>query len=286
MMVSDIENEAVHRMSQESSATLFLRAILGDSKNRKWHFAFFILISSILLLFLNDGFAKDDKKHDNALEIEYGYPDQSIFVATTNDKGHPDSPMKLVAAALMKRAGLSWHAMPYPAKRLFDNLKNGTTNFSILVRAASLAECCIFSEKPVYSTTLNVYSIGDEPAIASRMDLIGKHIITIRGYSYAGLRKFISDPVNKITNEIAGTHKAAFEMLKDQRADYLLDYASAAHDILSKNPIKGIQSTPINQLDIFLVLSKSYPDAENLMIKLEKIASTLDINAILKGNIN
>lgn len=231
------------------------------------------------VVFLTGHCRADDKK--NSVEIEYGYPDQSIFVAVINDKGQPDTPMTLVAEALMTRAGLSWHAMPYPARRLFDNLRNGTTNFSILVRASSLLDSCIFSKHPIYTTKLNVYYKSDKPPITSRENLSGKHIITIRGYSYGGLLKFISDPDNKIINEVTSTHKAAFEMLKDNRADYLVDYASAADDILSKSPIKGIRSTPIKQLDIFLVLSKSHPGAEKLMIKLEKIAAGLDVNEIL-----
>lgn len=218
----------------------------------------------------------------NIVEIEYGYPDQSIFVATTNAKGQPDTPMTFLAEALMTRAGLPWHAMPYPARRLFNNLKNGTTHFSILVRASSLRESCIFSQKPVYSTKLNIYYIGDKFPVKSKQDLIGKQLITIRGYSYGGLLEFISNPDNKIFNGIAGTHKAAFQMLKNDRADYLLDYAAAADDILYESPIADITSNSISQLDIFLVLSKSYPGAEKLMVKLEEIVETLDVNEILK----
>lgn len=216
-------------------------------------------------------------------EVEYGYPDQSIFVATTNLKGQPDSPMTRLAEILMERAGIPWHAMPYPARRLMDNLKNGTTNFSILVRASSLQSSCIFSQEPVYTTKLNVYFIGDKPSVKSKEELVGKRIITIRGYSYAGLLKFISDPANKIVNEEAGTHRAAFEMLKGNRADYLVDYESAASDILTELPIENLHANPIDILEIFLVLSRSYPDAEKLMVKLENIVKTLDVNEILKG---
>ena len=81
----------------------------------------------------------------------------------------------------------------------------------------------------------------NKPLAKSKEDLIGKHIITIGGYSYGGLRKFISDPANNIVSEPAKTHKAAFEMLVDSRADYLVDYASAADHILSRNPVKGPQ---------------------------------------------
>lgn len=215
--------------------------------------------------------------------IEYGYPDQSVFVATTNAKGQPDSPMTRLAEVLMERAGLSWRAVPYPAPRLFSNLQNGATNFSILVRGSSLESCCIFSRKPVYSTTLNVYSVGDKPPVKSKEDLVGKSIITIRGYSYAGLLKFISDPANRIDNQAAGTHKAAFEMLKAGRADYAVDYASAAGDILAESPVANLRANPIDQLDIYLVLSKTYPEAEKLMARLEDIVRTLDVDTLLHG---
>lgn len=240
----------------------------------------------IISFFMFTGYAKAENAGSTgpkAVEIEYGYPDQSIFVATLNDKGQPDTPMTHLAQVLMERAGLQWHAAPYPARRLFKNLKSGITNFSILVRASSLKNSCIFSRKPVYSTKLNVYYIVDKPPVKSREDLVGKEIITIRGYSYAGLLKFISDPANKISNQVAGSHKAAFEMLKGKRADYLVDYASAAGQILSESPIRDIRSNAIGRLDIFLVLSKTYPNAETLMVKLENIVETLDVNHVLKG---
>lgn len=224
--------------------------------------------------------AKQTKR--STVEIEYGYPDQSIFVATTNYRDKPDSPMLYLAEAIMKRAGLSWHARSYPTKRLFHNLKNGITNFSILVRASSLLECCIFSQNPVYSTDLNIYYIDGKPPVKSKEDLIGNRVITIRGYSYASLLKFISEPGNKIVNVVAGTHRAAFKMLNVNRGDYLIDYASAANDILSESPIQELKSVPIGQLDIFLVLSKAIPNAEELMIELERITETLNINELLR----
>lgn len=80
-----------------------------------------------------------------------------------------------------------------------------------------------------------------------------------------------------------GTHKAAFEMLAAQRADYMVDYASAAGDILAETPLAGVRSTPIDRLEIYLVLSKSYPGADKVMGQLEDIARTLDLPGILKG---
>jgi hypothetical protein len=214
-------------------------------------------------------------------EIEYGYPEQSIFVATVNADGRADSPMTNVAAALMEKVGIPWHAAPYPAARLFSNLRNGTTGFSILVRATSLEACCIFSRRPIYSTDLNLYYLGDKPPIRTRDDLVGKSIIVIRGYSYAGLLELITNPAHRTLVEIAGTHKAAFEMLQAGRADYVLDYASAAGEILAGRSIKNLRSSPIDRLDIHMVLSKTYPDAERLMVRLEAAVRTLDVQKLL-----
>lgn len=238
------------------------------------------IFSSLLLLLAVDSSA------DNNTEIKYGYPNQSIFIATINGKEQLRSPMLSVARELFERANLSLKSSSYPAKRLFRNLKNGETDFSILVRASSLVDSCIFSKKPIYSTSLNVYYIGNKPPITSKEDLIGTSIVTIRGYSYGSLGKFINDPKNNISKEVTNTHSSAFRMLELGRVDYLIDYASAAEDIISKSSISNLKSNRISNLDIFLVLSKAYPNADELMKKLETITESMDINKIISESGN
>lgn len=239
-----------------------------------------IFISCVFILtIVTNTYATENNKK---IDIKYGYPDQSIFVATINGKEQPTTPMLFVANELFERADLTWRATAYPAKRLFRNFKDGTTNFSILVRASSLLDSCLFSKKPVYSTNLNVYHIGDKQPILKEEDLVGKRIATIRGYSYGKLRKFIGDPKNKIANEVVNTHSGAFRMLKLGRVDYVLDYASAAKDIITENAISDIKSNMLSELKIYLVLSKAYPNAEELMGRLEGIMDGIDVNAIVK----
>lgn len=235
----------------------------------------FILFSLLFSLTINT-YAQENT------QIKYGYPDQSIFIATINGKEQPITPMLNVAKELFEKANLSWKANAYPAKRLFRNLKNGETNFTILVRASSLLDSFLFSQNPIYTTSLNVYYVGDKKPIMKKEDLIGARIVTIRGYSYGSLRKFIDDPKNNITREVANTHSSALEMLRLGRAEYLLDYASATEDIITQNPIDDLRSNKLSQLDIFLVLSKSYPNASETMKKLETIAESMDIQEIVK----
>lgn len=253
-----------------------------QSQKNKSVFRNIFTFCAFILIVTVDCYAVDKNNIGNNVDIKYGYPDQSIFVATINGKEQPTTPMLFVANELFKRANLTWRATAYPAKRLFSNLKNGETNFSILVRASSLLDSCIFSKKPVYSTNLNVYYIGDKPPITTKENLKGTRLGTIRGYSYGKLRKFIEDPKNNIKNEVTNTHNSAFRMLELGRVDYVLDYASAADDITSENSISDIRLNTISKLNIYLVLSKSYTNADELMKRLETIAESIDVNKIIK----
>lgn len=100
-------------------------------------------------------------------------------------------------------------------------------------------------------------------------------MITIHGYSYGGLLAFVADPKNRITNHAAHSHASAFTMLAQGRAGYLIDYGGPASEILAAEPIAGLRSELLARQEVFLVLSKTYPDAEKVMARLEAIAETL-----------
>lgn len=215
-------------------------------------------------------------------EIEYGAPDQSVWTTRVNERGEPDNPLLSVAAALFARAGMPWHGKSYPATRLFKNLQDGSVQFSMLVKAPALQDCCLWSRKPVTTAEIRAYHFGKQPALQSRDDLVGKRVITIRGYSYAGLRDFIADARNRIGNNESPTHAAAFRMLAGGRADYLIDYAAPANEVLAAEPLADMRFAVLARQDVHLVLAKTYPDAARTMARLEAIAETLDIPKLLK----
>jgi polar amino acid transport system substrate-binding protein len=186
----------------------------------------------------------------------------------TNKHGEPDGYLVHLSAALFARAGISSHVRIYPAPRLFDNMANGSLDFSMLVHNQVLDACCLFSKQAVVREDLRVYHLNGKPLIHDKTELVGKKVITIQGYSYAGLINFIKDPKNNIINEVAPTHEAAFTMLDVGRADYVLDYAGPATSGLAAHPVKNLRFEVIDYLDIYLVLSKTYPDAEHLLARL------------------
>ncbi len=214
-------------------------------------------------------------------EIEYAYPSQSVWTARLDSRGEPDNPLLRLADAIFKKAGMPWHGTGYPAARMFDNLRNGTSEFSMLVNAPALQECCLIGKKPMTSTELRVYAHAGTPPVKSREDLVGKSVITIQGYSYGGLLAFISDRKNNINNNVAATHEAAFAMLERKRADYLIDYTGPSTEMLAMHPIKDVRHDVIDRLDVYLVLSKKRPDAQALMGRLEAIAESLNKEEIL-----
>jgi hypothetical protein len=207
--------------------------------------------------------------------IEYGYPEQKPRTYT-NEKGQPDGYYPRLLNILFKKADMKWRATSYPAPRLMENLNTGATNFSILVKNAKLDSCCLYSSNPVWFDGLMVYWIGDKPPIKSKEDLIGKSLIVMAGYSYGGFVGFINDPQNRITSEPAETHASAFRMLEAGRADYLLNYGEPAQaEALDLRPVANLHSAEISRVHMYFVISKSYPNAENTLKRLESLYNTM-----------
>lgn len=212
--------------------------------------------------------------------IVYAYPDQSVWTTATDAQGRPANPLLRGAEALFARAGLEWRAEAYPAARMFERLKNGAANFSMLVRSSQLDQCCLIGAKPVASTELRVYRRDGTPAITGRDGLRGARVIAIRGYSYGGLLPWLSDPANGVDLEAVTSHDSAFTMLERGRADYVLDYAGPAGEILSTRKHLAARHETLDRLDVYLVLSRSFPQAEATMARLEAIAEELDLDVL------
>jgi len=244
---------------------------------RLFHCLFALLAPLVLAWPANVGAAANPP-----VEIEYASPDQSVWTTHTNSQGEPDNPLTSVAAALFAKAGIPWHSRAYPAARMFKYLQDGTAQFSILVRSPSLRECCLLSRKPLTVVEIRAYHRAGTAPIASVSDLLGKSIITIHGYSYGGLLTPLDEERNRTGNNLPLTHAAAFHMLAQERADYVIDYAGPASEVLAATPIPGLRSELLSRQEVFLVLSRQYPGAERLMNRLENIAETLDVDALIR----
>lgn len=214
--------------------------------------------------------------------LHYAYPDQSIWTTRVDANGLPANPLLAVAQALFDRAGLTWQAHPYPAARMFEVLRNGTANFSMLVKNPALDVCCLLSRKAVARTELRAYHMPATPPLPASAQpaeaLRGKSVIVIQGYSYGGMLAQLSAPGSAVNVVHAPTHQTAFTMLERGRADYVLDYAGPAGEILAAWPNLNMGHEPLDHLQVYLVLWRGYPDAEATMARLEAIADQLELS--------
>lgn len=213
--------------------------------------------------------------------IRYAYPSQLILSTLKNENGEDNNPLLRLAKALTKQAGFDFESASYPAARMFFLIDKGLANFSILVNSPSLEKCCLTGKSPLLTTELRIYHKNDTAKITSVEALAGKRIITIRGYSYGQLKPFLNDPTNNISIAPTIEHRSAFSMLDKGRADYVLDYKQPSIEALQQRPIQGIQFETIQQIDIYLVLHRSFPNAPQVLAEFEKILNTMDIEKIL-----
>jgi polar amino acid transport system substrate-binding protein len=216
-------------------------------------------------------------------KIDYVYPDSNARKSA--NQGAPNKGVKNLlrfADLLFSKAGIPWTATPYPAKRTYLLLRNGAANFSILTNPQNqLKDCCLISTDPITELEVGVYSLGKRPSIKSKEDLIGKSIIAIRGYKYAGIYKFLN--AHKSTTRVfyATNRESAFKMLERRRADLFLDYPQGANAFLKDQKDFKTSYNVLLKTGLHLVLHKDYPDAEATLTKLEAIAKKLDTRAIL-----
>ncbi len=215
--------------------------------------------------------------------IEYGYPDVSVWTIKRDANGQLRNPLLNLAEIMFDKAGMAWRSRPYPAARLFKHLKEGAIPFTMLVRAPSLEACCLFSKNPVTSTELRIYRRSSAAPIAVQEDLAGKRVITIRGYSYGGLGRYLKDEKHAVQIQEATSHEAAFQLFERNRGDYVVDYTGPAEEVLSDQPIRDITFDVFQRLDVFLVLSKAYPEAPSVLERLEEIVAGLDVPRILES---
>ncbi|MCW8975188.1 MAG: hypothetical protein OQL10_05675, partial [Sedimenticola sp.] len=75
----------------------------------------------------------------------------------------------------------------------------------------------------------------------------------------------------------APNHQSAFAMLEHKRAEYVLDYTGPSIEVLTEKPITGIQDHVLSQLNVYLILNKNYPNAQEVMDKLETLSRDIPL---------
>lgn len=227
------------------------------------------LLASIVVFSTFSALAEESK--DRKILV-YVHPSTPILTEF-DDNGEAYDPITRRMDNIFQQAGLKWIDSPVPIPRMYEYLNTKSEYFSLLVKTPYIERCCITSKKPVFRVELGVYRYSHTPPLSKIHSIISKRIITIEGYSYGVLRPFLTDADSNIVQYPAKSHQSAYSMLRAGRADYLLDYRGPVSGARKNMKDHGIQYDVLDTLELYFIFNKQFPNAENLMLKLEEIAS-------------
>jgi polar amino acid transport system substrate-binding protein len=205
--------------------------------------------------------------------LKVGYVEFPPMTYTGRD-GQPAGYIMEIAVKSLEKAGFEWTAVSLPAKRMAKSLAAG--NIQVWLGLATLPQfkgTTHVGRTVVEQLILRAYTIGSNPPIRKRQDLLGKTLLILRGYSYGGWITFIKDPANKIQYLEFDSHEEAFKRLEKLSGRipeiYLLDYEHPSETVLRKLNLPDIQFNQISSLDMHFVVTRKMDGAKAILDRIE-----------------
>ncbi len=172
---------------------------------------------------------------------------------------------------ILKQAKFNYVNACYPALRLYKNLINGTSQVWLGIKGVKEhREKVLYSQAPLFTIELKIFTLAHKDLPKTKEEFKNKSFAVIRGFSYAGILDFMEDKANNIHLSSVNSHHSAFEMLRQGRVDYVLDYKSPSNTVLKNHPIGQLKSHLISQMQLHFVVSKKTPNAQGILNALTK----------------
>jgi polar amino acid transport system substrate-binding protein len=203
----------------------------------------------------------------SALPIKVGSTDFPPFYVI-NDDGSASGIYVDIMEKTLEHAELKYTIDTFPTKRLYRNLGTGKTDVFIgLEGSPEYNDHVLYSKMAVSQLQMRVYAIDNTPLPSSKEDFNGHRIITMRGFGYCGLVKYFEDPTNHIEVTSTSKHRSSFLMLKNKRADYVINYKQPSETALEELEIEGLKYTNLKNAEVYFIVSKKTPNAQQVLTK-------------------
>ncbi|WP_408955942.1 methyl-accepting chemotaxis protein [Natroniella sp. ANB-PHB2] len=210
--------------------------------------------------------------------IILAYIDIPPFTYTT-ENGEAAGIIIEKARRVFEEVGIKVIEREYPVERMIKGLSSGGVDFWCGVEISSLKDEAYYGKEIIDTLEMNIYAIGNRSKeIKVREDLRGKSVVIMKGYGYAGWRSYIKDENNNVNFQEAATHEQALRILKRGSVDYLLDYAYPVEKALNDSDIviSNLKKQTIKRSDIYMIISKKYPNYVEVSKKLDKAIMNLE----------
>ena len=186
-----------------------------------------------------------------------------------NEQGEPAGIFIDLTREVVKEAGYKPEFIYLPVSRIYLYLKNGTIDlWPGLSGIPSLQGEVLESWVNAYPVQLSAWYLETSEPLLHFDQLEGKTVIVIGGYTYGGLRAWLEASGSIVLTE-APNHRAALEMLKLKRGDYVLDYRQPVEAILTQPADNMIRESELRSRYSAWLFSLASPRAALLREELD-----------------
>lgn len=186
-----------------------------------------------------------------------------------NEQGQPAGYFIELTRKVVEEAGYEPEFIYLPISRAYLYLKSGAIDlFPGLSGVPVLKNDVLESWVNVYPVKLYAWHLEDSAALAHFDQLEGKTVIVITGYTYGGLLTWLGK-VDSIRITEAPNNRAALEMLKLKRGDYVLDYREPAEEVLLERADNAILGSEVRSRYSAWLYSLASPRASLLREQLD-----------------
>ncbi|MFO7530503.1 MAG: transporter substrate-binding domain-containing protein [Marinobacter sp.] len=160
-----------------------------------------------------------------------------------------------------KEAGYQPEFLFLPISRVYLYLKNGMVDaWPGLTNIPQLEGEVLESWVQPMTVQLSAWYLAGKSPLNHFDDFKGKTVIVIGGYTYAGLIQWLQESDQVLITE-APNHRAAIDMLKRHRGDYVLDYHAPVREILTEPSDSVVRESEIRSRTVAWLFSLVGPRA-------------------------
>lgn len=176
-------------------------------------------------------------------------------------QGKPAGEFVNITRKVAAEAGYQLEFIYLPVARAYLYLKSGTIDLWMGITGIPALKDHVLESwiNPIPVELSAWYLDGISPV--DHMDrLRNKTVILIGGYTYAGLKDWLTSQPNIHITE-APNHRSGLDMLKRKRGDYLLDYRQPVQEVLARTNDTGIRESEIRSQNGVWLFSMANPRA-------------------------
>jgi polar amino acid transport system substrate-binding protein len=230
---------------------------------RKRGLLFMVVCTAWLLGFaLASPMALADPAPDRQI-LQVGYTEFPPFTAQ-NSRGQATGEFIDITRKVIMEAGYASEFVFLPPSRMLLHLRNGKLDLAPTLNGTPLLmyETLESWVSPV-TVELHAWHLNTTETLKTFDQVKNKRLIVISGYNYGGLMLWMEKQSDIDLTE-APNHRAAIDMLKRNRGDYVLDYFKPVQELLSAPGDENIYSTKLSSREGVWAFALSNPQASLL----------------------